>query len=98
VPEDDARLSARLQRAPSIAFRRTVSTSTAGGDMQIFKKPAAEFARADDGSQTVEYALIIALVSIVLALALNNVVTGLANSLAELGTRVTDCFSSSGTC
>jgi pilus assembly protein Flp/PilA len=67
--------------------------------MLILMKPAAQFARAEDGSQTLEYALIIALVSIVLALALNNVVTGLSNSLADLATRVTDCFSSSsGTC
>lgn len=53
------------------------------------------FAQEDQGSQVVEYALIIALVSIVLVLALGN--TGLGASFAALVTRVTNCFSATPT-
>jgi pilus assembly protein Flp/PilA len=55
------------------------------------------FAVEDEGSQVVEYALIIALVSIVLAVALG--ASGLKNSFANLAARVTSCFTNTnGTC
>ena len=48
------------------------------------------FAVEEEGSEVVEYALIIALVSIVLALALGNATTGLGSAFAALVTRVSD--------
>jgi pilus assembly protein Flp/PilA len=55
------------------------------------------FVAEDEGSEVVEYALIIALVSIVLAIALGS--AGLSNSFANLANRVSDCFTNtSGTC
>lgn len=50
------------------------------------------FAKDEDGSQVVEYALIIALVSITLALALGDATTGLGSSFTALVTRVSACF------
>ncbi len=58
--------------------------------MKQLKKFFVDFARDDDGSQVVEYALIIALVSIVLAAALAN--GGLDDSIGALVTRVTGCM------
>ncbi|HEY0886812.1 MAG TPA: Flp family type IVb pilin [Ramlibacter sp.] len=67
--------------------------------MDRLRQSLARFVGAEDGSQVVEYALIIALVSIVLTLALNSAVTGLSASLSELADRVTSCFTSTaGTC
>ncbi len=55
------------------------------------------FVRDEEGSQVVEYALIIALVSIVLAIALGT--GGLDDSFTSLITRVTSCFTNTtGTC
>lgn len=48
------------------------------------------FAVEEEGSQVVEYALIISLVSIVLALALGQ--AGLGDAFADLAERVTTCF------
>ena len=50
------------------------------------------FAADEEGSQVVEYALIIALVSIGLALALGNSSTGLKPAFTALIARVTACF------
>jgi pilus assembly protein Flp/PilA len=52
------------------------------------------FARADDGAQVVEYALIIAVVSIILVVALRNL-TG--TSFSSFITRVGNCLTG-GTC
>ena len=49
------------------------------------------FSRDEQGSQVVEYALLIALVSIALAVALSN--GGLDTSFGTLVDRVKDCFS-----
>lgn len=55
------------------------------------------FAVDDEGSEVVEYALIIALVSIVLTLLLGG--SGLGNAFNALATRVSTCFTAtSGTC
>ena len=58
----------------------------------------AAFAREEDGSQVVEYALIIAVVSIGLVIALSNTTTGIAASFATLISRVTTCFTAGATC
>lgn len=57
------------------------------------------FIRDEEGSQVVEYALIIALVSIVLALALGSTAgNGLQGAFAALVTRVTACFNGGAAC
>ena len=58
------------------------------------------FARDEDGAQVVEYALIIALVSNGLALALSGATSadGLRGAFASLVTRVGNCISGTGTC
>lgn len=48
--------------------------------------------RRSEGSQPVEYALIVALVSIVLSIALSNTATGIGSTFAEIGARVASCF------
>lgn len=55
------------------------------------------FVKEEEGAQVVEYALIIALVSIGLAVALGST-AGLRGSFAALITRVTACFTVGGTC
>ncbi len=64
-------------------------TGKAGAVVQSFVKEEA-------GAQVVEYALIIAVVSIGLAIALGDAGTGLRSSLADLFTRVSNCMT--GTC
>ena len=54
------------------------------------------FAKEDDGAQVVEYALIIAVVSIALVVALGNSTTGIASKFSAFVTRVGVCLS--GTC
>lgn len=55
------------------------------------------FAQEEDGAQVVEYALIIALLSIILAVALST--GGLQAGFTALVTRVTNCFNSTnGSC
>jgi pilus assembly protein Flp/PilA len=58
-------------------------------------KSSAGFLCEDDGSQVVEYALVIALLTIVLALALNSVANGLASTFQDLANTVKTCFTSS---
>jgi pilus assembly protein Flp/PilA len=56
------------------------------------------FASEEDGAQVVEYALVIALVSIGLALALSTAMgTGANSAFADLVTRVKSCFTTTGT-
>lgn len=59
--------------------------------------PAAlkKFAREEDGAQVVEYALIIAVVSIALVLAIKGLSGG---SFTDFITRVSDCLKAGGTC
>jgi|GEM_PF-741254 len=56
------------------------------------------FAKDEEGAQVVEYALIIAVVSIGLVLALSNATTGLRSSFTNLVTRITTCFTAGSTC
>ncbi|MGN6388545.1 MAG: Flp family type IVb pilin [Burkholderiaceae bacterium] len=57
-----------------------------------------DFAKEEDGAQVVEYALIIALVSIVLAALLGDKTNGLGSAFASLVTRVKTCLGGTGTC
>ena len=56
------------------------------------------FAKDEEGAQVVEYALIIAVVSIGLVVALSNATNGLGLSFSNLVTRVSNCLSPAGTC
>ena len=66
--------------------------------MNAIKKNFVIFAKDEGGSQVVEYALIIAVVSIGLVIALSNTTTGIGNSFATLITRVTNCFTAGVVC
>ncbi|HWZ48646.1 MAG TPA: Flp family type IVb pilin [Herbaspirillum sp.] len=65
--------------------------------MNTIKKAVAKFSREEDGAQVVEYALIIAVVSIALVLALGNSATGISSKFATFVTRIGLCLSS-GAC
>ena len=56
------------------------------------------FVKDEEGAQVVEYALIIAVVSIGLVVALGDATTGLRSALGTLITRVTTCFTAGSTC
>ena len=60
--------------------------------MKTLKNGFAKFVQAEDGAQVVEYALIIAVVSIALVLALSDSTTGISNSFTSFVTRVTSCL------
>ncbi|MFL6706697.1 MAG: Flp family type IVb pilin [Massilia sp.] len=60
--------------------------------LKAAKKSAIAFAREEDGAQVVEYALIIAVVSIALVLALKGLTTG--TTFSGFITRVSNCLSS----
>ena len=59
-------------------------------------KSVAFFVQDEEGAQVVEYALIIAVVSIGLVLALSSGTVNLKTSIADLVTRVNTCLT--GTC
>ena len=64
-----------------------------------FNAAAVRFAKEEEGAQVVEYALIIALVSIALAGVLGGTTAGgLQGAFAALVTRVGNCMSGTGTC
>jgi pilus assembly protein Flp/PilA len=56
-------------------------------------KKILSFAKEDDGAQVVEYALIIAVVSIGLVLVLGDEATGISSKFAAFATRVGNCLS-----
>ena len=62
------------------------------------KNSLNSFAKDEKGSQVVEYALIIAVVSIGLVLALSNTTTGIGSSFDKLVTRLTNCFTAGTPC
>jgi pilus assembly protein Flp/PilA len=68
--------------------------------VKSLKNVAVDFAREEDGAQVVEYALVIALVSIGLAVALSTAFgSGASSAFTSLVTRVKSCFTSAtGTC
>ena len=65
--------------------------------MRNIKNVIATFSQEEDGAQVVEYALIIAVVSIALVLALGNSATGISSKFATFVTRIGLCLSS-GAC
>ena len=77
------------------------STELKGIKMNLIKSlknVAVDFAREEDGAQVVEYALVIALVSIGLALALQQIfTTGAPTAFQVLMDRISSCFSKAAT-
>jgi pilus assembly protein Flp/PilA len=65
--------------------------------MNTFTHVMTRFAQEEEGAQVVEYALIIAVVSIVLVLALGNSATGITSKFSTFVTRIGTCLST-GTC
>ena len=65
--------------------------------VNTFSNSVRSFATDEDGAQVVEYALIIALVSIALAVLLADKTTGLGKSFSDLVTRVSNCFAANAT-
>ena len=63
-----------------------------------FNQSLTTFLKDEDGAQVVEYALIIAVVSIGLVIALGGSTSSLKGSFTTLVSRVTTCFSATGTC
>ncbi len=61
-------------------------------------KSVGSFVQNEEGAQVVEYALIIAVVSIGLVVALGSSATGLQKSFTTLISRVTTCFTAGSTC
>lgn len=66
--------------------------------LNTFKSSAVFFAKDEEGAQVVEYALIIAVVSIGLVIALGVSATGLKSSFTTLVSRLTTCFTAGATC
>jgi pilus assembly protein Flp/PilA len=66
--------------------------------IQSCQRAVATFLRDEEGAQVVEYALIIAVVSIALTLALSNSSTGVGSSIGKLVSRLSACFSAGQTC
>ena len=65
--------------------------------MNTIKNAISKFARDEEGAQVVEYALIIAVVSIALVLALGSSTTGISSKFAAFVTRIGTCLTT-GTC
>ena len=65
--------------------------------LKVIKNGAVNFARDEDGAQIVEYALIIAVVSIALVIALATIAGG-GGPFSQFITRVTNCLKTGGTC
>jgi pilus assembly protein Flp/PilA len=63
----------------------------------LVKQSIGSFVQDEDGAQVVEYALIIAVVSIALVVALN-ALTAAGGGFSQFITRVTNCLKTGGTC
>ncbi len=66
--------------------------------LQAVNHSLRAFAKDEEGAQVVEYALIIAVVSIGLVVVLGAATGGLKSSFATLVTRITTCFTAGSTC
>jgi pilus assembly protein Flp/PilA len=66
-------------------------------NLKLVKQSIHSFAQDEDGAQVVEYALIIAVVSIALVVALN-ALTAAGGGFSQFITRVTNCLKTGGTC
>ena len=62
--------------------------------LNTLKSSAASFAKDEEGAQIVEYALIIATISIALIVSMGSIRTDFATWVK----RVTDCLATGGTC
>ena len=62
--------------------------------LNTLKSSAASFAKDEEGAQIVEYALIIATISIALIVSMGSIRTGFSTWVK----RVTDCLATGGTC
>lgn len=57
------------------------------------------FVDDDNGAQVIEYALVIALIALTVALALGNAMSGIPSSFVAMASRVTACLTpGGGTC
>lgn len=65
--------------------------------MNILLNKVATFGKEEHGAQVIEYALIIAVVSIALVVALNALTAG-GGGFSQFITRVTNCLKTGGTC
>lgn len=65
--------------------------------MSAFKSSVDSFVKDEEGAQVVEYALIIAVVSIALVIALRALTTA-GGGFATFITRVTTCLTGTGAC
>ena len=67
--------------------------------MKTFTPALVRFIKEEDGAQVVEYALIIAVVSIGLVLALGDSTSGIKSNFSDFVTRIGTCLSTTaGTC
>jgi pilus assembly protein Flp/PilA len=66
--------------------------------MDRFLSSTRSFLRDEEGSEVVEYALIIAVVSIGLVVALGAATGGLQSSFTSLVSRITTCMTAGSTC
>lgn len=66
--------------------------------INTFNQSVQSFAKDEEGAQVVEYALIIAVVSIGLVVALGSSTSGLRSSFGTLVGRLTTCFTTGSTC
>jgi pilus assembly protein Flp/PilA len=94
-----ARKGGAVRKTGALPGKPLVNLNLKGTQMNAFFKAAKQsvqsFVRDDDGAQVVEYALIIAVVSIILVVALKNL-TGA--SFSGFITRVGDCLTAGKTC
>jgi pilus assembly protein Flp/PilA len=66
--------------------------------MNQFIKSVSTFIQEEEGSQAVEYALIIAVVSIAIVGVLGDTTDGMASKFSTLVGRISTCFTAGGTC
>ena len=67
--------------------------------LNIANNSIRSFAKDEEGAQVVEYALIIAVVSIALILVLSNSATGIGSKFGDFVARIGTCLSTTtGTC
>ena len=66
--------------------------------MNAIARNLTRLIKDEDGAQVVEYALIVAVVSIGLVVALGDATAGLRGSFSTLVARITTCFTAGSTC
>lgn len=66
--------------------------------INAFSSSVVSFAKEEEGAQVVEYALIIAVVSIALVALLADTTNGIGNTFSTLVGRIRTCFTAGSTC